>query len=347
MMTTTSNDADVTKVLSKLQSPGPKNIKTKEGQSKGTVTEQEEIEMFKKIESHLLQKVDEGDKVSAFLLGQFYYEEGLVKKARKRFEAIKDFDFQALYQLGMMYYDGIGGRKDMNRAFEYMMVVAETEDIYAAHLKPSAQFNVGRAYFEGYGVKQSDKEAEKWWLKAAADGDPRGSIEAQTMLGMFYSRPEFIDLKKSFFWHSEACGNGSLESQGILGVMYMFGEGIKKDFGNAFECLKAASDRGNVYAQGRLVQLYYERKLFNKACDLAKKVVAYTEIEAIASETGCLATYIVKGIALACFYMSRCLFFGKGLQRNIPESKKYLQKLVDLDPVLGHDLQMDMAYGLV
>ncbi len=75
MMATTSNDADVTKVLSRLQSPGLKKINNKEGQPKQTVTEQEELEMFKKIESHLLQKVDEGDKVSAFLLGQFYYEE--------------------------------------------------------------------------------------------------------------------------------------------------------------------------------------------------------------------------------------------------------------------------------
>lgn len=56
----------------------------------------------------------------------------------------------------------------------------------------------------------------RWWLLAADDGDPKASIKAQTMLGMFYSRPDFLNLNKSFFWHSEACGNGSLESQGIL-----------------------------------------------------------------------------------------------------------------------------------
>ena len=55
----------------------------------------------------------------------------------------------------------------------------------------------------------------RYWLLAADDGNPKASIKAQSMLGMFYSREEKQDLKKAFFWHSEACGNGSLESQGL------------------------------------------------------------------------------------------------------------------------------------
>ena len=54
----------------------------------------------------------------------------------------------------------------------------------------------------------------RWWLLAADDGNPRASIKAQTILAMFYSLPDNRDVKKAFFWHSEACGNGSLESQG-------------------------------------------------------------------------------------------------------------------------------------
>lgn len=55
----------------------------------------------------------------------------------------------------------------------------------------------------------------RYWLLAADDGNPSASIAAQTTLGMFYSRQnDSLDLKKAFFWHSEATGNGSLESQG-------------------------------------------------------------------------------------------------------------------------------------
>ena len=52
------------------------------------------------------------------------------------------------------------------------------------------------------------------WLEAADDGNPKASIKAQSILGLFYCREDALDLKKAFFWHSEACGNNSLESQG-------------------------------------------------------------------------------------------------------------------------------------
>lgn len=64
---------------------------------------------------------------------------------------------------------------------------------------------------QGYGVQQSDEEAERWWLKA---GEGRRSVEgeegeggeewesvvrAQNTLGMFYSRGETLDLGKVSF----------------------------------------------------------------------------------------------------------------------------------------------------
>ena len=127
------------------------------------------------------------------------------------------------------------------RGMEYMIQVATCTAKKAKHLVRAAQYNVGRAYYQGFGIRQSDENAEKWaeimclpcsclsmpspctsfhfhfryWLLAADDGNPKASIKAQSALGMFYSRPDTLDLKKAFFWHSEACGNGSLESQGM------------------------------------------------------------------------------------------------------------------------------------
>ena len=61
----------------------------------------------------------------------------------------------------------------------------------------------------------------RWWLLAADDGNPKASVKAQTTLGMFYSREENLNLKQAFFWHSEACGNGNLESQGIVSILFL------------------------------------------------------------------------------------------------------------------------------
>ena len=62
----------------------------------------------------------------------------------------------------------------------------------------------------------------RFWLLAADDGNPKASVKAQSTLGMFYSREESADLKKAFFWHSEACGNASLESQGIVLIILYY-----------------------------------------------------------------------------------------------------------------------------
>lgn len=43
-----------------------------------------------------------------------------------------------------------------------MMRIASSKTSKARHLKYSAQYNVGCAYFQGYGVQQSDAEAEKY-----------------------------------------------------------------------------------------------------------------------------------------------------------------------------------------
>lgn len=60
---------------------------------------------------------------------------------------------------------------------------------------------------------------------------------------------------------------------GALGVMFEYGIGVDQNIQSAFECLKGAAIRGNVYAQGNLAVHYYRRKLFNKAADVAKRLV--------------------------------------------------------------------------
>ena len=44
-------------------------------------------------------------------------------------------------------------------AVEYLKKIAHSESKLAKHLKYPALFNIGRSYFQGFGVKQSDDEA--------------------------------------------------------------------------------------------------------------------------------------------------------------------------------------------
>ena len=64
--------------------------------------------------------------------------------------------------MSWVYNEIVNLLHEQKRGFEYMMRVASSESLFAAHLVHSASYKVGKAYFEGYGVRQNDKEAEKW-----------------------------------------------------------------------------------------------------------------------------------------------------------------------------------------
>ena len=79
-----------------------------------------------------------------------------------------------------------------------MKVVAETKNRKYQHLVPSAQYNVGQAHLQGFGINQSDDEAIRWWTLAAnaVDQEDVGCIKSQNALGMMFSRNDTLDLTK-------------------------------------------------------------------------------------------------------------------------------------------------------
>ncbi|NWW42326.1 LR2BP protein, partial [Pedionomus torquatus] len=305
------------------------------------------------------------------------FSQGLYEEALIEFEKIKDTDFQAMYQLGVMHYDGLGTKDDPEKGVEYMKKILDSNDPKARRLKFAAAYNLGRAYYEGCGVKRSVQEAERYqhsvfpttvrrcrlnllsshflrlWLIAADHGNPKASVEAQSTLGMLYSVSGLKDLKKAFFWHSEACGNGSLESQGALGVMYLYGQGIRQNTKAALECLRGAAERGNVYAQGHLVEYYYKRKFYSTAAALAKRITENDDIDGVAKLTDCLPAYVAKGVAMAAFYLGRCLQLGRGLQQDpaaankMPPPCSLFSKACLLDPGVASELELAANLGRI
>ncbi|XP_041930672.1 LRP2-binding protein isoform X1 [Alosa sapidissima] len=332
--------------------------------------------LLERSERLLRPRAETGDPQAQFLLGLVHFEKHHYAEALEAFNSIKDQDPQALYQLGVMHFDGLGTPADpalaveyMRRvsqssspqaghikyaalyfpvqalAVEYMRRVSQSSSPQAGHIKYAALYNIGQAYLEGYGVPVSSTEAERYWLQAAADGNPDASVKAQSSLGLLYSRPELLDLKKAFSWHSEACGNGSLESQGALGIMYLHGQGIRKDMESGLYCLRRAAERGNVYAQGHLVAYYYHQKIYSKAVGLAKRISEYQDICAIARETECLPEFVAKGIAMALFYYGRCLQLGHGTPQDRAQAELCFTKAVKLDSKVCKELQMDITLG--
>jgi TPR repeat protein len=83
-------------------------------------------------------------------------------------------DAHAQYNLGCMYGKGEGVEKDAVQAVRWFRKAAEQG--YA-----TAQLNLGNMYKKGEGVQQNNREAARWWRMSA----DQGNADAHFYLGHF------------------------------------------------------------------------------------------------------------------------------------------------------------------
>lgn len=288
----------------------------------------------------ITEKSKRGVTEAQFALGQYLFAKGKYHEAWQQFELAAHRDnMQAKYQLGVMLYDGKGVMEDASKGFDLMMEVAESSKRVDAHLVPSAQYNIGRAFFQGFGVRQSDEEAVKWWSRSAEKGKDPSSVRAQNTLGMYFSRNENVNLKESFRWHSAAAENGHIESMAALGIMLINGRGCVKDEEQGIQWLRTSATRGSIYGTGALAHQYYARKMFTKAVECAFKASENTTSPLSLSPLEC------RGIALCCFVLARCLELGLAVAKNVPKAQEYYLKSRDYDKAMTAELHTLLIYG--
>lgn len=183
-------------------------IKTDDNLSRDELVEKLELVLIERTRTNTPagKKPSKSFYENRFILGQFYFEWEKYLKAYDVFDSIKNDYPEAMYQLGIILYDDLldkdkslgqvgndskseeidyraslrhPNKNKWNEAVECMLHVANMPPIEPKphtglknyrKLIHQAQYNVGKAYFQGFGVKQSDEEAEKWWLLSADQG---------------------------------------------------------------------------------------------------------------------------------------------------------------------------------
>jgi uncharacterized protein len=108
-------------------------------------------------------------------------------------------DALAQYNLGLMYYIGLGVTLDLKEAVKWYRLAAEQ-----GHAR--AQDILGMMYDRGQGVPQDYKEAVKWYRLAAEQGI--GS--SQHNLGLMYTKGRGVpqDYVSAHMWFNIAGSNG-------------------------------------------------------------------------------------------------------------------------------------------
>ncbi|MEZ2896534.1 tetratricopeptide repeat protein [Providencia rettgeri] len=192
----------------------------------------------------------------------------------------------AQYSLAEMYSEGIGIKQDYQKAKEWFRKVCDNKDNVsqagcdefkklnsaetasceiadkvlcdaAERGDAEAQYNLGRAYLNGIGVKRDLGKALQWQLKSAE----QGYIHAQRGMGSWYYYSIDKDkYRKAFPWYEKAAKQGDSSSQFNLGEMYQNGWGVTKDLRQAFLWYEKAAKQGNLVAQHRLGRNYKGNK---------------------------------------------------------------------------------------
>jgi len=113
-----------------------------------------------------------------------------------------------------------------------------------------AQFLWGRVHTLSSGLLQDNREAVKWYRKAAN----QGHSNSQTNLGVMYAQGLGVarNDREAVYWYRRAAAQGNAMGENNLGWMYEHGLGVFKDEPEAVKWYRLAAARGNARAQKNL-----------------------------------------------------------------------------------------------
>ncbi|MCK9454736.1 tetratricopeptide repeat protein [Sulfurimonas sp.] len=232
---------------------------------------------YKKAMSIFNELSDKGDAQAQTELGHIYVNGLGVKKdvlnAKKYWEkAAEKNNVDALYYLGLMYYKGVGVTQDYRKSLDYWKRAAKQNDGESA-------FSVGYQYEYGQGVKQDYNKAIKYYKSGSKDGN----ANASNSMGIFYEKGKGVpvDRKSALKWYQKAAEQGSVISMYNIGLLYYNGTaGIKQDHRKSLDYWKRAAEQGFVDAEVALGILYEETGDIKNAQFWYKKAIAQGSVVA-------------------------------------------------------------------
>ena len=171
----------------------------------------------------------------------------------------------ALYFLGLMYYNGHGVEQDYEQAAHTLRQSAKGGNIDAQNL-------LGVMYDHGKGVPQNVEEAEQWFRRAAAAGHAEAQQNLERLLASIEAAAEAAtpadDLQKGLAAYNAGdyetalailtplAKGGNADAQNNLGWMYDYGEGVEQNAEEAVKWYRRAAKQGHAIAQNNLGKMY-------------------------------------------------------------------------------------------
>ena len=158
----------------------------------------------------LLKKAKNGDHLSQFHVGHHYYRLQEFKKAHSWWLkcAKQNKSLGPLFNIGNLYFNGWGVRRNIKKALYYFKIVISKKIIFPPEQKVKwkelALFLIGKTYFDGTFVKRNKTKGLNYYQKAAK----LGNINAAYNLSIIYGTKENYDLKKKKYYLNQCAKAG-------------------------------------------------------------------------------------------------------------------------------------------
>lgn len=210
------------------------------------------------------------------------------RRARKWFERAAELGHRlATFTLSELYMNGIGVRRDMDKARLLLEKMANSRDAFAmtalgmsyevddddeknnCYVKarewykkaakldePLAMEKLGDLYFHGNGVEADFSEAKKWYVKAAE----RDNDVAMYKLGLMYEQGGGVerDYEEAKKWYEKSAESGNEDAMFTLAELYETQGGRKKDYIEARKWYQKAAEFGDFYAMKKIYEFDQE-----------------------------------------------------------------------------------------
>lgn len=238
------------------------------------------IQDFSKAFKWFKKSADQGNSRAKANLAVLYQTGSGVQKDEKEafllaMESAADGDGRGMGIVSYFYYHGIGTEKDAEKSKEwaekaiergyepakgFLNEIKKIEDdekvddaddddieVLAEKGNAGAQLRMGDMCFEGHNRSKDDKEALKWWEKAAKGGD----VLAIEKVAFAYRLGEIVEQNDSeaLRWFLLGAEAGDHRQQLAVATIYLFGSGGPKCPEEGFKWCKKSAESGNLRAQ--------------------------------------------------------------------------------------------------
>ena len=152
---------------------------------------------------------------------------------------------EAQFDLGVLYAQGLGTRRDLTAAGQWYRKAAEQGNA-------EAQFALGQMCARGWGVPRDTADAMRWFQMANTPDAEGPSTDWAVIEGYGVQQ----DYRQAAYWYQQAAQKGHPEAQYSLSLLLASGKGVDRDDEQAVRWMRAAAGRGYAPAQAALGTRY-------------------------------------------------------------------------------------------